>query len=294
MINTVRSNALKTKTELINILDFPDELSDSICESLSHFSVALLRVAIDQHIENSYLIGSGTLVLANGYLSILTAEHVVAELKGAEYLGLLTSYRGNPHRYTFERNHLSIHRIAKGQNDSDGPDIGLIVLPQENIGRLKAEKSFFNIDRRCDRFSTGFMPIDRGFWFTLGFPGVFESDIEPNHGFSAIKGYKGLCGISGIRKEYENRDYDYLEMSIEYESHNQNLPDSFGGVSGGSIWQVPLSRNSQGNLEPDEYILSGVIFYQTQLEKNHRFLKGHGRKTIYFKIPEYMNESKNS
>ena len=113
-------------------------------------------------------------------------------------MGLLTSYRGNPHRYKFETNHLSIHRIAKGQNDSDGPDIGLIVLPQEIIGRLKAEKSFFNIDRRRDRFNTGFIPIDRGFWFTLGFPGVFEFDIEPNRGFAEIKGYYGLCGISGI------------------------------------------------------------------------------------------------
>jgi len=275
-------------------LDFPDDLFDSICESLSHYSVALLRVTTDQNIENFSLIGSGTLVIANGYFSILTAEHVVTELRGAECLGLFTSYSGNPHRYKFEKNHLSIHKIAKGKNDSDGPDISLIVLPQENIGRLKAEKSFFNIDRRCNRFSTGFMPIDQGFWFTLGYPDVFESSIEPSHGFEAIKGFKGLCGISGIRKEYENHGYDYLEMSIEYESNNQNLPDSFGGVSGGGIWQVPLSRNSHGKLETDEYILSGVIFYQTQLEINNRFLKGHGRKTIYFKIFEYMDALKSS
>lgn len=284
---------MKTKTELINILDFPDELSDSICESLSHFSVALLRVANTQ--QSFSFIGSGTLIIVNGYHSILTAEHVIAELKGKEHLGLLTSYRGHYHRYTFEKNHLSIHRIARGQIDSEGPDIGLIILPQENIGGLKAEKSFFNIDGQCDRFiNKGFMPIDRGFWFTLGFPGAFESNIKPNHGFAEIKGYKGLCGISGIHKEYENHGYDYLEMSIEYESHNQNLPKNFGGVSGGGIWQVPLNRNSQGKIEQDEYILSGVIFYQTQLEKNHRILRGHGRKTIYYKIPEYMNQLKTS
>jgi len=285
---------LKDKSELINIMDFPDELSDSICQTLSNFSIALLRIVIDQNHEKFSLIGSGTLVIVNGQFSILTAEHVLAEIEGSEYLGLLTSYRGNPHRYKFETNHLTIHRIAKGQNDSDGPDIGLIILPHETIGRLKAEKSFFNIDRRRDRFNQGFIPIDRGFWFTLGFPGVFEFDIEPNRGFSEIKGYYGLCGISGIRKEYENNGYDYLEMSIKYESHNKNLPNSFGGVSGGGIWQVPLSRNNQGSLEPDEYILSGVIFYQTQLQENQRFLRGHGRNVIYFKVPEYMKELKNS
>ena len=291
---SVRRNELKDKTELINIMDFPDELSDSICQVLSNYSVALLRIVIDQNYEKFSLIGSGTLVIVNGRFSILTAEHVLSEIEGSEYLGLLTSYRGNPHRYKFETNQLAFHRIAKGENDSDGPDIGLITLPNEIIGRLKAEKSFFNIDRRRDRFNQGFIPVDRGFWFTLGFPGVFEFNIEPDRGFSEVKGYYGLCGISGIRKEYENDGYDYLEMSIEYESHNEKLPDSFGGVSGGGIWQVPLSRNNQGRLEPDEYILSGVMFYQTQLQENQRFLRGHGRKVIYFNVPEYMEELKNS
>ena len=66
---------LKAETEIINIMDFPDELSDSVCEDLSYFSVALLRIAIDQNYENIQLIGSGTLVIVNGYHSILTAEH---------------------------------------------------------------------------------------------------------------------------------------------------------------------------------------------------------------------------
>ena len=280
---------LKAETEIINIMDFPDELSDSVCEDLSYFSVALLRIAIDQNYENIQLIGSGTLVIVNGYHSILTAEHVIAELRDSHKLGLLTSYRGNPHRYTFDKNHINIQRIAKGINDSDGPDIALIVLPQENIGRLKAEKSFFNIDKRRDRFSAGFMPTNRGFWFTKGFPGKFEMDLEPNRGFNSIKGYRGLCGISGILKEYESSGYDYLEMSIEYESHNQDLPTSFGGVSGGGVWQVPLIRDRQGDLEADDYILSGVAFYQTKLDGNHRLIRCHGRKTVYEKVPKYLN-----
>ena len=117
----------------------------------------------------------------------------------------------------------------------------------------------------------------------------FERDLEPNRGFKSIKGYRGLCGISGIRKEYESSGYDYLEMAIQYESHNQDLPMSFGGVSGGGVWQVSLIRNIQGNLEADEYILSGVAFYQTKLDGNHRLIRCHGRKTVYEKVPKYLN-----
>lgn len=281
---------MKTERDRINILDLPDELTDSICAHISQFSVALLRIFIEASIEQIQLIGSGTLIIVNGFPAILTAEHVLAQLRDSDQLGLLTSYRGNPHRYTFNQNHIVVHKIAKGDDDSKGPDIGLIALPETNIGRLKGEKSFFSIDKRRTRFSKGFIKSDHGFWFTSGFPGEFEVDLAPDRGFAAIKGYQGLCGISGIKKEYVDSGYDYLEMSIEYSSDNPELPASFGGVSGGGVWQVPLSKNSGGHLEADEYVLSGVVFYQTKLEGNHRLIRCHGRRTVYENIPNYLND----
>ena len=273
----------------MNILDLPDNLIDSICDHLSHFSVAVLRIFTDDKMEQIKLIGSGTLVTVNNCPAILTAEHVLKELKKSDQLGLLTSFKGNPHRYKFSINHIILHKIARGDDDSKGPDLGLIILPESNIGRLKAEKSFFNIDKRQKRFSKGFIKSNRGFWFTVGFPGEFEVDMKSNRGFAAIKGYQGLCGISDISKEYEDQGYDYIEMEIEYDSFNPNLPETFGGVSGSGVWHVPLIKNYEGNIEADEYILSGVVFYQTELEANHCLIRCHGRKTIYVKIPEYLN-----
>jgi hypothetical protein len=273
----------------MNILDLPDELTDSICDHISQFSVAILKIFTDSKVEQFKLIGSGTLVIVNSCHAILTAEHVLAQLRGSDQLGLLSSFTGHPHRHKFNQNHIVLHRIAKGDGDSEGPDLGLIVLPESNIGRLRAEKTFFNIDKRQERFSKGFIKSNRGFWFTCGFPGEFEVDMKPIRGFAAMKGYHGLCGISGIRKEYDESGFDYLEMSIEYDSFNTELPKSFGGVSGSGVWQVPLIKNSEANIEAEEYILSGVVFYQTRLEGNHRLLRCHGRRTIYVKVPEYLN-----
>ena len=280
---------MEKETEIINILDLPDDLTDSICDHISRYSVALLRITSDSMNETMRLIGSSTLVTVNGHPSILTAEHVLSQIRDSDHLGLLTSIRGDLHRYSFTQNHIVVHRIAKGKDDARGPDIGVAVLPEANIGRLRAEKSFFNIDIRRERFNRGFIECDRGFWFTSGFPGESERDFQPNYGFSSIKGYKWLCGISGIKNEYNGSGYDYLEMAVEYSSCNPDLPNSFGGISGGGVWQVPLSKNSDGRLSQDEYILSGVAFFQTTLEGKHRLIRSHGRKTIYENIPAYLS-----
>ena len=279
---------MKKHNERINISELPNSLIDTVCDHIKQFSVILLRITSDKNTEHMQQIGSGTLIIINSFHSILTAEHVIAQLRSSDRLGLLSSFRGHPHRYIFDQDNLGIHRIGRGKDDSIGPDIGLIVLPRVNIGRLKAEKSFFNVDKRIELSDKFFISTDRGFWFTFGFPGEFEEDIQPRRGFAAIKGYQGLCGISGITKEYEDSGYDYLEMSIEYGIDNSDLPSSFGGVSGGGVWQVPLSKDSEGHLKPDEYILSGVIFYQTNLEANHRLIRCHGRKTVYQNVPNYL------
>ena len=281
---------MRKHNERISISELPNSLIDSVSDHIKQFSVVLLRITSDKDAEGMQQIGSGTLIIINSLHSILTAEHVTAQLRNSDRLGLLSSFRGNPHRYTFNQDNLGIHSIGRGKDDSIGPDIGLIVLPRINIGRLKAEKTFFNVDKRIELFNKGFISTDRGFWFTFGFPGEFEQDLQPRRGFAAIKGYQGLCGISGIMKEYEDSGYDYLEMSIEYGNDNSDLPSSFGGVSGGGVWQVPLSKDSEGHLKPDEYILSGVIFYQTNLEANHRLIRCHGRKTVYQNLPNYLKE----
>ena len=280
---------MEERSKQISILDLPDDLSASICDYIKDFTVALLRVVVEENIQKIHLIGSGTLVIVNGVPSILTVEHVLAQLRNSDQLGLLTSFRGNPHRYIFNQQHINVHKIAKGDDPSNGPDIGLITLSKTNIGRLQAEKSFYNIDKRIERFRNGFIQSDRGFWFTCGFPGEFEVAGKPESGFAGIQGYQGLFGISGIRREYDNIGYDYIEMSIEYGSFSPTLPASFGGLSGSGVWQVLLRENSGGHLVADEYILSGIVFYQTELKENHRILRCHGRKAIYEIVPTYFN-----
>jgi hypothetical protein len=279
-------------TEKLHILNLPSTIIDRVWDHISQYTVGLSRITRDGNKESFRLIGTGTLVIVGGLYCVLTADHVLAEIRSYDQLGLLTSFTGELRRHAFPFLHLGIHRIARGQDDSSGPDIGIISLPQASIGSLRSEKTFFNIDKRRDRFANGFLQKDHGFWFVSGIIGESEQVRGSARGFDLVKGYQALCGIAANPEEYEQGGFDYVEMQVDYKQANAELPASFGGCSGGGIWQVPLRKNKDGYIQEEEHILSGVAFHQTAIDEGIRRLKCHGRKSVYVKVPEYVDQIK--
>lgn len=273
--------------EQIRIADIPDGVVDSAIDQVIRYTVGLMRCDSDGRTETSKLIGTGTLVTIDNRGSILTAEHVASQLSEGCKLDVLCSFTGKRERVQFEFYHLAIHRIAKGAEDAVGPDIALIVLPNVGIGYLKSEKLFYNINRRENEF--GLTPMDKrnGFWLTCGIPGDWELKRHESDQ-TIVKSYQGLCGASGVSREYDVDEYDYVEVTVDYSSGNPDLPLSFGGCSGGGIWQIPLRKNTAGVIISETPILSGVVFYQTKIDGGLRLLRCHGRKTIYQMVPRFV------
>lgn len=277
------------ETEELHVSKLPSKVIDGVCEHVAQYTVGLSRVSPRDNKADLRLIGTGTLVVVGGLYSILTAEHVVAEIRSSDDLVLLTSFTGQLRRHAFKFSHLRIHRVARGKDDARGPDIGLIVLPQANLGALHAEKTFFNIDKRRERFASNLLVKARGFWFTTGVIGESEQVLGPTRGFSSVKGYWGLCGTAANPEESEEGGFDYVEMHIDYREPDPQLPKSFGGCSGAGVWQVPMRKNENGDIEAEEHLLSGIVFYQTAVTEGIRHLRCHGPKSIYQKVPEYMD-----
>lgn len=281
-------------TEKLHISKLPNAIIDRVCDHILQYTVGLSRIVRPGNKEDFRLIGTGTLVTVGGLYCILTADHVLGEIRTSDQLSLLTSFAGELRRHAFHFSHLRIHHIARGPDESLGPDIGLIVLPQASIGSLHSEKVFFNIDKRRARFTGGFLEKDRGFWFTTGIIGESEQVRGPTRGFASVKSYLALFGTAANPEEHDANGFDYVEMQIDYRQPNPELPASFGGCSGGGVWQVPLRKNAKGDIEEEEHLLSGVVFYQTKVNDGIRRLKCHGRKSIYEKVPEYVDHAKNS
>ena len=119
-----------------------------------------------------------------------------------------------------------------------------------------------------------------GIWFICGVPDEKTVNEPPIKDFAIIKRFQGFCGAGGVEKEYRVGNYDYLELEVHYNKDSQ-VPKSFGGVSGGGLWHVPLQKSKEGKITPQEMIFSGVAFYQSSMIGNIRTIKCHGRRSIY-------------
>jgi hypothetical protein len=97
-----------------------------------------------------------------------------------------------------------------------------------------------------------------------------------------------LACYSGVKREWSEGAFDYLELSVLY-TDDSSLPSSFGGVSGAGVWQVGLVDFSGVAIGLESPILSGLAFYQTDIIENERSIICHGRVSIYKHIPRVMS-----
>jgi hypothetical protein len=265
--------------ETMSLNQIPEDLIAEISQSLHWYSTGLVKVYRDKGgKEKAHLVGSGTLISVGSVHGILTAQHVVALLREPCSLGLTLSPQA--HKFAIEVNYLRILEIAKATISSEGPDLAFIELPLAAVSTIRANKSFYNLPKVRPRMLDSPPPDDMGIWFICGVPDEQTTIDESEKGFDYLLGFHSLCGATGISQAYIYGDYDYFELDVKY-SNSEVVPKSFGGVSGGGLWQVLLLKDREGNMVMKEYFLSGVAFYQSEVREQSRFIKCHGRQSIY-------------
>jgi hypothetical protein len=92
---------------------------------------------------------------------------------------------------------------------------------------------------------------------------------------------------SGYFGGYENTDifedagFDFIDTAIEYNT-GWNLPQSFGGVSGGGLWAFNVGADeNQSNLTIHNVSFCGVAFYESELVNQKKTIRHHFFKSIY-------------
>jgi hypothetical protein len=308
----------------IELAAIPQKLRDSIARDLLCYMVGLLSIKNTSQGEQIKLIGSGTLITFGNVSGILTAAHVLRELKLDTDLGLIVPEVEQPIEDNTPKipvKYLSDGIIgAKGPIESEGPDLSFLHIPRNAIpGVIKAKKSFFNICSHRELNSQQPLGNDFGVWFICGFPDEFTKVEESSRGFDEVRGFWGLCvPTSGISREVTIEQsvnyfyslmelkqlgnstspivsgrFDYFELPvIECRIGDKGL-SSYGGVSGGGLWQVPLNRDEKEKLIWGDPILSGVAFYEYPTE-NGMNIKCHGRHSIYQYLFGMLKEKRGS
>jgi hypothetical protein len=158
--------------------------------------------------------------------------------------------------------------------------LGAVVLAPPIASALAAKKTFYNLDRRRDQMLHTPLDLNDGVWFVHGF--VDERTVEEpaRDGYGLIKGFYNLSGAGCPEPSVVIGEHDYFAFPVSY-GRRSVAPKSFGGMSGGGLWQVPIGRNAQGELKHKLPLLSGVVFYQEPTTEARCAVRCHGRLSVY-------------
>jgi hypothetical protein len=261
--------------ELIFVKDLPPGLTSEVFETIGFFTIAFLRINETDGLPS--LLGSGVLVSFGNTRAILTADHVVKALPILGRVTLFLDRTSQPH--SVDVTGLVPVTIGKGSDKRIGPDLAVIILAPHIAGALAAKKSFYNLEMRRDQLLNNPPDIRDGAWFAQGFleertsirPDPFES------GFT--KYFYNFTGVGSPEKVEQIDAFDYFDFPVSYDAR-PTAPVSWGGMSGGGLWQVQLKR-VEGQLTSLPPLLSGVLFYQHETTTTECGVRAHGRRSIY-------------
>ena len=148
-----------------------------ISKAVSDFTVGLAKLVEKDRIEDAICAGSGTLATIGGVYGVLTAAHVIDGLPKAGEVGIVL------HReMTFQKQVMKMENTERitvrgelfGQ---DGPDLGFLRIPQENLGWLKATSTFFNLTQRREEHRAGLAPASIHVDAVIGMIDEFTKDV---------------------------------------------------------------------------------------------------------------------
>jgi len=268
--------------EEYELRELPDTVIKAAGMDVAKYSVGFINVQSTPPDPKGWaLLGSGTFVSVGSTYAILTAHHVLSILPRKGNLGLLLS--PTRQQYTVDTQGIAYVPIARGPREAEGPDLGAIVLAPSIASSIGAKKAFYSLDSRRDQMLRSPPDLHDGFWIVNG---VVEREKD---GF--VKRFYYLTATGGPDECIMNEDYDYFDFPVSY-AGRPVAPKSFGGMSGGGLWQIPLTHDAQGEITYKTPLFSGVVFYQEPTTEVSCGVKCHGRLSVYDKAFEAIEGNK--
>lgn len=248
-------------------------------EGLRNYFVQFLGLWNSRPIPDLRLVGSGTLVDIDGRGFILTAGHVWNAVNTADTLHI--SLVGRQVRLKISVRDIVAKMIWKPSGPEEwGPDLALLEIPAENVGHFRAYKTFLNFEKQRSEYLRTPPRFETSLWAVYGAVEQFSNvSVDPERR-SLDAELVARAFIGGIVDRHSIDGYDYCDAGVE--TSLPGVPTSFGGVSGGGLWEVSLSVSGSGKWSWDgKRRLRGVAFWQSPIESHKRVVRCHGPRSIY-------------
>ncbi|MGD0662225.1 MAG: hypothetical protein ABSD38_29570 [Syntrophorhabdales bacterium] len=274
---------------MTSLNELPPHLKGEISDTIQNYSTPIVRYTRGSDgKETVELKGSGTFVTSSGTFAILTAAHVVGELEKKKPFSLGLYVQESEHKYLIDSQYLRPQVVARGKDDATGPDLGLIELPNSELGWIKASRTFYDLDAAEEYIGRpGTFDTERYIYLLCGTPDLLKADLPSERHYVGVRQYTQLCLSVSVGSPFTVGDFNYYDAEVDY-GERRRLPESFGGVSGGGLWVVPLTENTEDALEAGRPMLYGVAFYQTAIESDLRKIRCHGPSGIFRQVREGM------
>jgi hypothetical protein len=211
---------------------------------------------------------------------ILTAAHVWHKAREEKNIGLvLTDHQSS---FLVLRDGISVKEVWDGKVQEWGPDIALLRLAPSDVVTIRAHKSFLNLAQQKGALSECPPVIEKGLWAITGMVGEF-TEVHANTETRTITCHiHGEAFISAVQRTHEHNGYDYFDLGANFEL--PGVPSSFGGVSGGGLWQINLSMAKSGTTSWDgKPYFRGVAFWESKKPDAQGIIRCHGPKSIFEK-----------
>ncbi len=287
-----------------SVSDIPPEEIQEVIEVTNDYLVALAAASRDQdgHVNVNWT-ASGMLATIGGEPTIITARHVAEALEREEpeSVKIWTDFRKESATavMSLDITHVRFVKSAKPASGKaiDGPDLALILLPDHLVGSISATKGFYNLDKRRDAALQQEGPPTTGFWLARGFPYELVTGMDGAEGF-CFYCLNHVCYLSGSHEEaghdYYDLEFDFTLMDTLSASGEHPELKTNQGMSGGPIWHVKVHGDSEGVpriKDPQgDILLSGVIFYEYDLEKESKKFRCHGIRSVYKALYDLLKQ----
>lgn len=244
------------------------KLDDSFTGPVCDYSVGFLKFRVERKVEFAEPMGTGTFVKLGKVYGILTAGHVLAKFGLQETVGLVRFPSIQPSLQNFRLNLDHTKRIVEWNGkECDAPDIAVVSIPEVDGRKLEAAGAiFYNLGiARAFKISD---PRHRmgTCYAVVGVVGEWTEEGSASYSKGKKIEIGGLFGSAKNVRPFREGETDLVEIAVSYET-GPRIPKSYGGVSGGALWQLHVELDKDLKTVKVNKRLHGVAFRQSDGNK---------------------------
>ncbi|WP_316168830.1 MULTISPECIES: hypothetical protein [unclassified Bradyrhizobium] len=240
------------------------KIDDSFTGPVCDYSVGFLKFRYEGKIEAADPKGTGTFVKLGKLYGILTAGHVLKEFGEQETVGLVRFPSVTP---ALQNRRLSLGHTKRvidwNGKDCDAPDIAFVSIPEIDGRDLEASGAVFYNLGLARNYKISAPEHRMSMCYAL--VGVVGEWTE-NGSMGLTTGRKidvgGLFGAAKSVRPFKEDGNDLVEVEISYET-GPKVPKSYGGVSGGALWELHVELDKDLKVFKVNKKLHGVAFRQS-------------------------------